>query len=116
MTQELNRVEIDLVPLKLFSRRISEGWTMLPGNPLQMLPDFQPRSNGESEAHLMTFSVMPRETRAPLGGLALHARTSAFTLYVTGTRFGLSCYSLGLFRLVEDFEELCLSERSVTIH
>ncbi|WP_455874564.1 hypothetical protein [Rhizobium yanglingense] len=26
MTQELNRIEIDLVPLTLFSQRISAGW------------------------------------------------------------------------------------------
>lgn len=26
---------IDLVPLKLFSTRISEGWTMVPGFPLK---------------------------------------------------------------------------------
>jgi hypothetical protein len=114
MTQELNRIEIDLVPLKLFSQRISVGWTIVPGCPLPMPPDFQsgpPKS--ESEAHLMTFSVMPPQTSAPIEGRALHARTSAFTLYVTGTRFGLSCYSLGLVRLVEDFED---SEQSVTIH
>src|ERR1700752_1240136 len=35
MTQKINRIEIDLVPLKLFSRRISEGWAMVPGYPLQ---------------------------------------------------------------------------------
>ena len=29
------RAEIDLVPLKLFSQRIAEGWTMVPGYPLQ---------------------------------------------------------------------------------
>ena len=29
------RPEIDLVPLKLFSQRIVEGWTMVPGYPLQ---------------------------------------------------------------------------------
>lgn len=28
-------MEIDLVPLKLFSQRIAEGWTMVPGYPLQ---------------------------------------------------------------------------------
>lgn len=111
MTQELNRIEIDLVPLKLFSQRISEGWTIVPGYPLPMPPDFQSGAKSESEAHLMTFSVMP--TSAPIEGRALHARTSAFTHYVTGTRFGLSCCSLGLVRLVEDFED---SEQSVTIH
>jgi hypothetical protein len=35
MTQKINRTEVDLVPLKLFSRRISEGWTMVPGYPLK---------------------------------------------------------------------------------
>lgn len=116
MTRELNHIEIELVPLTLFSQRISEGWTTVPGYPIQIPPDYPSGPNMDSEAHLMTFSVMPRETIAPLGGQALHARTSAFTLYVTGTRFGLSCYSLGLVRLVEDFEELCLSQHSVTIH
>ena len=29
------RPEIDLVPLKQFSRRIAQGWTMVPGYPLQ---------------------------------------------------------------------------------
>ena len=29
-----NDQEIDLVPLKLFSQRIAEGWTMVPGYPL----------------------------------------------------------------------------------
>ncbi|MDK1494715.1 hypothetical protein QN219_32910 [Sinorhizobium sp. 7-81] len=116
MTQELNRIEIDLVPLQLFSRRISEGWTMVPGHPLQMPPDYPSGPNNASEAHLMTFSVMPRETIVPRRGHALHARTSAFTLFVTGTLFGLSFYSLELVRLVEDFEEFRLWEHSVTIH
>ena len=31
----MGRPEIDLVPLKLFSQRIAEGWTMVPGYPLQ---------------------------------------------------------------------------------
>lgn len=35
MTQKTHRIEIDLVPLTLFSQRISEGWTMVPGYPLQ---------------------------------------------------------------------------------
>jgi hypothetical protein len=34
VTPKTNRIEIDLVPLKLFSRRISEGWAMVPGYPL----------------------------------------------------------------------------------
>jgi hypothetical protein len=109
MTQDLNRIEIDL-------QRMSEGWTMPSGNPIQMPPDYPSVPNLDPEAHLMTFSVMPRETIAPFGGQALHARRSAFTLYATGTRFGLLCYSLGLVRLVEDFEELRLSQHSVTIH
>jgi hypothetical protein len=59
MTQKTNRIEIDLVPLKLFSRRISEGWAMVPGYPLQpgdyavtmMPPSFpQPRSNASRAA------------------------------------------------------------------
>ena len=35
MTQNINRIEIDLVPLKLFSSRISESWAMLLGYPLR---------------------------------------------------------------------------------
>jgi hypothetical protein len=59
MTQKINRIEIDLVPLKLFSRRISEGWAMVPGYPLQpgdyavtmMPPNFpEPRSNASRAA------------------------------------------------------------------
>ena len=59
MTQNINRIEIDLVPLKLFSLRISEGWAMVPGYPLQagdyavmmMPPGFpQPRSNASRAA------------------------------------------------------------------
>ncbi|SCW74790.1 hypothetical protein SAMN02927900_04528 [Rhizobium mongolense subsp. loessense] len=109
MTQELNRIEIDL-------QRMSEGWTMPSGNPIQMPPDCPSVANLDPEAHLMTFSVIPRKTVAPVERQALQSRTSAFTLYATGTRFGLLCYSLGLVRLVEDFEELCLSQHSVTIH
>lgn len=116
MTQELNRIEIDLVPLKLFSRRMSEGPTTVPSDPLYMPSDYSSRPNAHSEAHLMTFCVTPRETTARLGRQAWHAPTSAFTLYVTGTLFGLSFYSLELVRLVDDFEELCPAERSLTIH
>lgn len=116
MTPELNRIEIDLLPLQLFSGRISEGWTTLPGHPLYMPPDYPPRPDTHSEAHLMTICVTPRDAIAPLGGKALHAQTTAFTLYVTGTLFGLSLYSLALLRLVEDFEELCPSQHSLTIH
>ncbi|AJD42948.1 hypothetical protein RGR602_CH03641 [Rhizobium gallicum bv. gallicum R602sp] len=109
MTQEPNRIEIDL-------QRMSEGWTIASAYPIQMPPDYPSVPNLDPEAHLMRFSLMPRETISPLGGQALQSRTSAFTLYATGTRFGLLCYSLGLVRLVEDFEELCLSQHSVTIH
>ncbi|APO76419.1 hypothetical protein AM571_CH03628 [Rhizobium etli 8C-3] len=109
MTQDLNRIEIDL-------QRMSEGWTMPSGNPIQMPPDYPAVPNLDPEAHLMTFSVMPRETILSLKGRALQSRASQFTLYVTGTRFGLLCYSLGLVRLVEAFEELCPTQHSVTIH
>ncbi|RXT22490.1 hypothetical protein B5P46_21645 [Rhizobium leguminosarum] len=107
MTQEIKRIEIDLVPLN--SRRISEGWTMVPGYPLQMPPDCQSAPNIGSEALLMMFSVM--RSNAPLGGQALHARTSAVTLYVPGTLFGLFCYWQELDRLVKAIEE-----PSPTIH
>jgi hypothetical protein len=59
MAQKTNGIEVDLVPLKLFSLRISEGWTMVPGYPLQpgdyavamMPPDFpKPRSNASRAA------------------------------------------------------------------
>ncbi|MHC2299252.1 hypothetical protein [Rhizobium mongolense] len=60
MTQDLNRIEIDL-------QRMSEGWTMPSGNPIQMPPDYPSVPNLDPEAHLMTFSVMPRET-IPLPG------------------------------------------------
>ncbi|WP_018235375.1 hypothetical protein [Ensifer sp. BR816] len=112
MTQEPNSIEIDLLPLQLFSQRVSEGWTALPGHPLYMPPAYAPRPNPHSEAHLMTFCVTPREPTAHHG--AMPARTSAFTLYVTGTRFGLSWYSLELVRLVE--EEFSPPAQSLTIH
>jgi hypothetical protein len=69
MTQRINRIEIDLVPLKLFSRRISEGWTMVPGYPLKpgdyvvtmMPPNFpEPRSNASWRQ--LTAPHKPRET------------------------------------------------------
>lgn len=59
MAQKIKRGEIDLVPLKLFSQRISEGWAMVPGYPLQpgdyavtmMPPNFpEPRSNASRAA------------------------------------------------------------------
>ncbi|PDT81458.1 hypothetical protein [Sinorhizobium sp. BJ1] len=116
MTQELNRIEIDLAPLQLVSRRMSEGRTTVPSDPLYMPSDYPSPPNAHAEAHLMTFSVTPREPIARLGTPALHLQTGAFTLYVTGTLFGLSFYSIELVRLVEGFEELYRSERSSTIH
>jgi hypothetical protein len=74
MTQKTNRIEIDLVPLKLFSRRISEGWAMVPGYPLQpgdyavtmMPPSFpQPRSNASrAAAHRASLSNERRSAAA----------------------------------------------------
>ncbi|ULJ71899.1 hypothetical protein [Rhizobium gallicum] len=61
MTQDLNRIEIDL-------QRMSEGWTIASGYPIQMPRDYPLVPNLDPEAHLMRFSVMPRETIAPLGG------------------------------------------------
>ncbi len=116
MTQELSRIEINLVPLALFSERASEGWMMVPGNPVQVSQDYSSRPNSRSEEHLMAFSVTPRETAAPLGRQVVQIKQSAFTLYVTGQLFGLSLYSFELVRLVEDFEELCPSAYSLTVH
>lgn len=116
MTQELSNIEIDLVPLNLFSERMPEGWTIVPGSPVQLSPDYPSRPNSGSEEHLMTFSVVPREAMTPFGRQVSHVRESAFTLYVTGTLFGLSLYSLELVRLVEDFDEFCPPECSRTIH
>jgi hypothetical protein len=108
MTHELNRIEIDLVPLTLFPSAYGKARPWITGSPVQMPPDRASLPNTAFGAHVMTFSVMRRETIAPSWGQALHAGRPAFTLYVTGTRFDLSCYSLGLVRLVEDFEDLCL--------
>lgn len=116
MTQDLNRIEIDLLPLQLFSRRISEGWTTLPGHPLYMPAEYPPGPDTHSEAHLMTICVTPPDAAASCAGKAFQIRPPAFTLYVTGTLFGLSLYSLELLRVVEDFEEPCPSRHSVTIH
>jgi len=116
MTQELSRIEIDLVPLNLFSERVPEGWTIVPGSPVQISPDYPEQPNSGSVEHLMTFSVVPRETTATRGRQVSFARQSAFTLYVTGTLFGLSLYSLELVRLVEDFDEFCPPEYSRTVH
>jgi hypothetical protein len=115
MTQELNCIKIDLAPLTQFFQGISKGWALVPGSPLQMPPDGPSGPNTAFEAHLMMFSLMPREITPP-GEDALHARRPAFTLYVAGTRFCLSYYSLWLARLLEDFEELCPSLSSLTMH
>ncbi|QFI69050.1 hypothetical protein [Sinorhizobium alkalisoli] len=116
MIQELNRIEINLVPLEVFSESASEGWRMVPGNPVQNSPDYSSRPNFGSEEHLMAFSVTPRETARPAGGQVLQFKQSAFTLYVTGQLFGLSLYSFELVRVLEDFEEFCPQEYSRTIH
>lgn len=116
MTHELNRIEIDLVPLTLFPSAYGKAWPWAPGSPLHMPPDGSSWPNTAFGAHLMMFSVMPCETITPPWGQALRAGRSAFTLFVTGTRFGLLCYSFGLFRLVEDFEDLCPSVSSVIMH
>ncbi|PZM15746.1 hypothetical protein [Rhizobium tubonense] len=116
MTQELTRIEIDLVPLTLFSNAYRKAGPWVPGSPLQTPPDGSSWPNTAFEDHLMMFSVMPRETITPPWGQASHARRSAFTLYVTGTRFALLCYSLGLVRLVGDFEDLFPSVSSASMH
>ena len=74
MAQKINGIEVDLVPLKLFSLRISEGWTMVPGYPLQpgdyavamMPPDFpKPRSNASrAAAHRASLSNERRSAAA----------------------------------------------------
>jgi hypothetical protein len=94
MIPQINRIEANLIPLRLFTRRV----TMTP-------PDCQSAPIIGAEVHLMTFSIMPRRSIVPLAGEALGARTSAFTLYATGTLFGLFCYSLVLDRLVKAIEE-----------
>ncbi|SEI20305.1 hypothetical protein SAMN05216228_105610 [Rhizobium tibeticum] len=110
MTHELNRIEIDLVPLTLIPSAYGKARPWVPGTPRQMPPDGSSSPNTAFEAHLMMFSVMPpRETITPPWGQALHAWRPAFTLYAIGTRFGLWCYSLGLVRLVQDFEDLSLT-------
>jgi hypothetical protein len=94
MIPQVNRIEANLIPLRLFSRRV----TMMP-------PDYQSAPIIGAEVHLMMFSIMPRRSIVPLAGDVLHARASAFTLYATGTLFGLFCYSLALDRLVKAIEE-----------
>jgi hypothetical protein len=83
MTQEVNRIDSELIPLKLFSHRMSEGWITAPMSDTHSAPD------SGSEAHLMAFSFNQRQCRA-----------SATTLYVTGTMLELLCYSISLERLV----------------
>ncbi len=50
MTQEPNRIEIDL-------QRMSEGWTIASAYPIQMPPDYPSVPNLDPEAHLMRFSA-----------------------------------------------------------
>jgi hypothetical protein len=86
MTQEINRIDGELIPLKLFPRRISESWITAP------MPDAHLASDSGSEAHLMAFSFNEGRSTTPLEG-------QATTLYVTGTLFDLFCYSVNLERL-----------------
>ncbi|NLS06554.1 hypothetical protein HGP14_24910 [Rhizobium sp. P32RR-XVIII] len=94
MTQETNRIESQLIPLKLFPDRISEGWTTAP------TPDAHSAPDSGSEAHLMAFSFNKGRSAAPLDDQAMQSRTSAATLYVTGSLFELFCYTVNLDRLV----------------
>ena len=73
MTRKINRIEIDLVPLKLFSQRIAEGWAMVPGYPLQpgdyaitmMRPNFpEPRSNASRAATHRAYKGIERRMEA----------------------------------------------------
>lgn len=116
MTHELNRIEIDLVPLTLFPSAYGKARPWLPGYPIQIPLDGSSSPNTAFGAHLMMFSVMRRETTTPVCGQAWHAGRSAFTLYVTGTLIDLWCYSLGLVRLVEDFEDFCPSGSSMNMN
>jgi hypothetical protein len=85
MAQKPNGIEVDLVPLKLFSQRISEGWAMVPGYPLQpgdyavamMPPDFpKPRSNASrAAAHRASLSS---ERRSAAATRAMPGTTGAF--------------------------------------
>jgi hypothetical protein len=115
MIYELNRIEIELVPLTLFPSAQGKAGPWVLTSPLSMPPDGASWPNTAFEAHLMTFSTKPSQAITPPWGQALHAWRSVFTLYVTGTRFDLWCYSLGLVRLVEDLENLCPSESSATM-
>lgn len=85
MTQ---KIEIDLVPLKLFSRRISEGWTRKPGYPLHMSPDCLSAPNMGSEAYvkrpvLQGFSLVELgygDTRRPVSGISRSSFSAAVFL------------------------------------
>jgi len=88
MIPQVNRIEANLIPLRLFSQRVM----MLP-------PDCQSAPSIGGEEHLMMFSITPRRSAVPL------ADEAAFTLYATGTLFGLFCYSIALDRLVKAVEE-----------
>jgi hypothetical protein len=99
MTQEVRRIDSELIPLKLFSHRTSEGGITAPMSDTHSVPD------SRSEAHLMAFSFNQRHSRVPLEVQASQDRASATTLYVTGTLFELFCYSVTLDRLVMAMEE-----------
>ena len=77
MSRPDNDQQVDLVPLKLFSQRIAEGWTMVPGYPL-VPGDFAvtmsppgwpaPRSNlSRAAAHRNTQVSRERAERARRG-------------------------------------------------
>ncbi len=103
MTDELHRIQIELVPLTLFPSTYGEVGPSASGSPLHTPPDISSSPTTDLEAHLMMFSVVPRETIKSPWGQALHAWRSAFTLYVTGSQFGLLCYSVELVRLLDNF-------------
>lgn len=73
MSNHPDRIEIDLVPLALFSQRLAEGWRMVPGYPLQpddycvtmMPPRYRkPRSNlGCATAHRNKVTAEKRRAR-----------------------------------------------------
>ena len=94
MIPQTNRIEANLIPLRLFSQRV-----------MMMPPDCQSAPSIGGEEHLMMFSIMPRRSAVPLAGDAFSDRSSAFTLYATGTLFGLFRYSIALDRLVKAIEE-----------
>ncbi|TBC15073.1 hypothetical protein ELH40_09130 [Rhizobium ruizarguesonis] len=116
MTHDLHRIQIELVPLTLFPSAYGEAGPWAPGSPLHTPPDISSRPTTDLEAHLMMFSVMPRKTIECPWGQASHGWRSVFTLYVTGTQFGLFCYSAGLIRLLDDLGNLTPSVISATRH